>query len=40
MAEFSPLSGRWVVHRRHRPMQLRTEAGVIELKVDGMGIGG
>jgi hypothetical protein len=33
MAEFSPLSGRRVVHRRQRPMQLRTVAGVVELKV-------
>jgi hypothetical protein len=33
MAEFFPLSGRRVVHRRHRPMQLRTVAGVVELKV-------
>ena len=33
MAEFSPLSGQRVVHRRQRPMQLRTVAGVVELKV-------
>jgi hypothetical protein len=33
MAEFFPLSGRQVVHRRQRPMQLRTVAGVVELKV-------
>jgi hypothetical protein len=33
MAEFSPLSRSKVVHRRNRPMQMRTEAGVIELKV-------
>jgi len=33
MAEFSPLSGLRVVHRRNRPMQMRTVAGVVELKV-------
>jgi hypothetical protein len=33
MAEFSPLSSQRVVHRRQRPMQLRTVAGVVELKV-------
>lgn len=32
-AEFSPLSGLRVVHRRNRPMQMRTVAGVVELKV-------
>jgi len=31
-AEFSPLSGQRMVHRRNRPMQLRTVAGVVELK--------
>ena len=33
MAEFFPLSGQAVVHRRNRRMQLRTEAGVIALEV-------
>ena len=33
MAEFSPLSGQRVVHRRQRPLQLRTVAGEVELKV-------
>jgi hypothetical protein len=33
MAAFFPLSRGKVVHRRNRPMQMRTEAGVIELKV-------
>jgi hypothetical protein len=32
-AEFSPLSGRRLVHRRIRPMQLRTAAGVVKLQV-------
>jgi len=32
-AEFSPLSGQPLVHRRTRPMQLRTGVGVIELQV-------
>jgi hypothetical protein len=32
-AEFSPLSGKLLVHRRIRPMQLRTGVGVIELQV-------
>lgn len=33
MAEFSPLSGQPVVHRRNRPMQMRTVVGVVELTV-------
>jgi len=33
MAAFFPLSNRKAVHRRLRPMQLRTAAGVVELKV-------
>jgi hypothetical protein len=33
MAAFSPLSRSVAVHRRNRPMQLRTEAGVVELAV-------
>jgi hypothetical protein len=33
MAAFFPLSGQRVVHWRYRPMQLRTVAGVVELKV-------
>jgi hypothetical protein len=33
MAAFFPLSGRRVAHRRQRPMQLRTVAGVVELNV-------
>ena len=32
-AEFFPLSGLGVVHRRNRLMQMRTLAGVVELKV-------
>jgi len=32
-ARFFPLSGRRLVHRRTRPMQLRTAAGVVELEV-------
>ena len=32
-AEFSPLSGLPALHRRNRPMQMRTVAGVVELKV-------
>ena len=32
-AEFSPLSGLQALHRRNRPMQMRTVAGVVELKV-------
>ena len=32
-ARFPPLSGRRLVHRRSRPMQLRTVAGVVELQV-------
>jgi len=33
MAAFSPLSGQPVIHRRTRPLQLRTGPGVIELRV-------
>jgi hypothetical protein len=33
MAEFSPLSRQRPLHRRNRPMQMRTVAGVVELKV-------
>ena len=32
-ARFSPLSGRRLIHRRTRPMRLRTAAGVVELQV-------
>lgn len=32
-AKFSPLSGRRLVHRRRRPMQLRTGVGEIQLQV-------
>jgi hypothetical protein len=33
MAAFSPLSRSQVVHRRSRPMQMQTEAGVVKLAV-------
>ena len=33
MAVFSPLSRSKVVHRRSRPLQMQTEAGVVKLKV-------
>lgn len=33
MAAFSPLSRRPVMHRRRRPMQMQTEAGVVKLNV-------
>ena len=33
MAAFSPQSQSHVVHRRHRPMQMRTEVGVVQLEV-------
>ena len=33
MAAFSPLSRSQVVHRRSRPMQMQTEAGVVKLEV-------
>lgn len=33
MAAFSPLSQSQMVHRRSRPLQLRTEAGVVKLEV-------
>jgi len=33
MAAFSPLSRSKVVHRRSRPMQMQTEAGVVKLEV-------
>ena len=33
MAGFFPLSGLRPMHRRNRPMQMRTVAGVVELKV-------
>ena len=33
MAAFSPLSRSQVVHRRSRPMQMQTEAGMVKLEV-------
>ena len=33
MVAFSPLNRSKVVHRRSRPMQLQTEAGVVKLEV-------